>query len=192
MLSLARRPIRGFTPSLGGKAQDRVEFRQLLDDEDDPLAETPAEEGNADVVVVLVAIADDQALIVVVQCQCDHQLGFRPGFESVVVVLARQQHLLDDFAQLVHLDREDPAIGTGITLFADRLGEHLVELHHPVAQEVLKPDDHRGLQSLAARLLHDVVDADRRRVRPRVHADVTLAVDAEMSGTPAVKSVEFL
>src|SRR4051812_15058803 len=52
-------------------ADDVVDFGELLDDENDFLAELSAEEGEADVVVVLVAVANDEALAALVHRECD-------------------------------------------------------------------------------------------------------------------------
>jgi hypothetical protein len=92
-------------------ADDVVELGELLDDDDDLLAELAAEEGEADVVVVLVAVADDEPLGALVHGERDHQLGLGAGLEAVVVVLAGGDDLVDDLAELVDLDGEDAAVG---------------------------------------------------------------------------------
>ena len=124
--------------------------------------------------------------------QRDHQLRLRPGFEPVVVVLARGDDLVDDLAQLVDLDREDPAVRALVALLPDRLAENLVQLDDPVAEQVLEADHHRGLQAHAERLVDHVEHPDAAAVGQRLDVDEPLGIDRKMPGAPALKTVVFL
>src|SRR5690606_4751418 len=93
-----------------GNPDDVVDLRELLDDNDHLLVEFAAERGEADVVVVLVAVADDKAIATFVHRERDHQLGLRSRLEAVAKLAAGSDDLVNDLAQLVHLDGEHAAI----------------------------------------------------------------------------------
>src|SRR5581483_7603159 len=86
-LELGAEADHGLHPGLGGEADDVVELGELLDDEDDLFAELAADEGEADVVEVLVAVANDEALGALMHGEGDHELGLGAGLEAVIVVL---------------------------------------------------------------------------------------------------------
>jgi hypothetical protein len=168
-----------FHAGLGGDADDVVELGELFDHDDDLLAQLAAEEGEADVIVILVAVADDQALRALVHREGDHELRLGAGLKAVGVVLAGGDDLVDDLAQLVDLDGEDAAVGAGVALLLDGLPEHLVELGDAVAEQVLEADDHRGLEAHLQGLVHDIKHADAAAVGQ------WLDIDAKPSGSTA-------
>ena len=73
--SLTRMPMRGRTPILLGDLGDQRQLGRLLDDEDDRAAQLRGEQRGLDVLLVLVAVADDQRLLVVEQRHDREQLG---------------------------------------------------------------------------------------------------------------------
>ena len=166
-------------------ARELAPFASMMED-------SLAEEGEADVVVVLVAVADDERLGVLVEGEGDHELGLGAGFEAEVVVLAGVEDLLDDLAELVDLDGEDAAVFTLVGLLGDGLAEGFVEVDDAVAEQVLEADDHGGLQAHAERLFHDVHDADGTAVAQRLDGDLAIGIDLVMAGTPAFEAVEIL
>ena len=163
----------------------------MLDDNDDFFADLAAQQGEADVVVVLVTVADDEAAGPFVHGEGDHQLGFRPGLEAVAEVLAGGDDFIDDLAELVDLDGEHPAVFAFVTLFLDGLAEKLVELGDAVAQEILETDDHRGLQAHASGLVNHIHDTDAAAVGEGLDVDETAVVHSEVAGTPAFKAIKF-
>ena len=90
--------------------QGLLQLLEFLDDHDDLLAELAPEQRDADEGAVLVAVADDEALGVVVHREPGEQLRLAARFEAEVERLAGIEDLFDDFAELVDLDREDAAI----------------------------------------------------------------------------------
>jgi hypothetical protein len=72
---LTRKPDHRLHAGFRGDPDDVVDLRKLLDHEDDLFPQLSAEQGEPDVVVVLVAVANDQPVVVVVQREHDHQLG---------------------------------------------------------------------------------------------------------------------
>src|SRR5688572_9957630 len=82
---------------LFGVLQDVAELGEVLDDGDDRAAELGREDHGLDVVVVLEAVADDQALRRVAGHRHDgEQLGLAAGFEAEAEVRAAAVDLLDD------------------------------------------------------------------------------------------------
>ncbi len=59
-----------------GNFDDAVDLGELLDDDNDLFAQFAPEQGQPHVIVVLVPVADDQALRAFVHGEGDHQLGF--------------------------------------------------------------------------------------------------------------------
>jgi hypothetical protein len=58
---------------------DLIELRRLLDHEDDGAAELRRQERGLDVLLVLVAVADDERLVVLVDRHDGEQLGLEPA-----------------------------------------------------------------------------------------------------------------
>ena len=83
-------------PGLGGDANDVVDLRKLLDHQDDLFAEFAAQEGQADVVVILVAVADDEPVGTLMHGKGDHELGLGTGLNAVIVVFSGGHDLVDD------------------------------------------------------------------------------------------------
>jgi len=121
-------------------ADDRVDLGELLDDDDSLLAEAAAHERELDVLLVLVAIADEQRLAVLEQGQGDDELGLGAGLEAEVVFLAGVEDLFDHLAQLVDLDGEHAAVARVVAFLVDGLAEGLVDLRDAVAEQVLHAD----------------------------------------------------
>jgi hypothetical protein len=183
--------MRGFTPVSFDISMMLVDLGELLDDDDDLLAQLAAEEGEPDVVVVLVAVADDEALGALVHGQGDHQLGLGAGLEAVVEVLAGGDDLVHDLAELVDLDGEDAAVFALVALFLDGLGEGLVDLGDAVAEGVLQADDEGGLEAHAFGLLDHVHEPDVTVIGQRLHLHEPPGIHGEVVGAPALETIVF-
>ena len=103
-----RMPMRGRTPMRWRDLLDERQLRGLLDHQDDVAAELRGEERRLDVLLVLVAVADDQRLFVLEHRHDGEQLGLGARLEAVVVRPAVLDQALDEVAVLVHLDRDRP------------------------------------------------------------------------------------
>jgi hypothetical protein len=159
---------------------------ELLDDHDHLAAELPAEEREAEVLLVLVPVADGERLRVGVHPEDDEQLALRARLEAVVVGSARVEDLLDDLAELVHLDRIDAEVAGAVAHLGDRLAERLVDLLHARAQHVLEPDDAGEADPPLADVLDHVHQVDdRARLAHGVDDHVPLLVDGEEAGPPS-------
>ncbi len=176
----------GLDADLAGDAEDLAELRELLDDEDDALAEPLAGERDADEERVLVAVADDQPLGAAHHRERGEQLRLAARLEAEVVRRAGVEDLLDDLAQLVHLDREHPLISSLVAELGDRAAKRFVDRLDAVAEDVLEADHQRQPQAPALRFLDDVDDLDRAALLLlRRDGDVALVVDVEVLDAPA-------
>ena len=128
VLAAARRPFAGafavqahanadvrFDADFFRSANGLLKLFQFFDDNDDRFAEFAAKQRNANESGIFVAVADDQALRVLVHGERGDQFRFAAGFEPEVKLLAGIDNLFDDFAQLIDLDRENAAILIAIT-----------------------------------------------------------------------------
>ncbi len=181
----------GLHAHAAGDADDGVDLGELFDDDDGLLAEAAAHQGELDVFFVLVAVADQEGLAVLEQGKGDDELGLRAGFEAEIIFFAGVEDLLDHFAELVDLDREDAAVAAIVVFFLDGVTEGFVDLRHAIAEQVLDADRERGLQAGGFDFLDDVRDADLAVVTFRVHAEVTLRVHGEVVTSPSFEAVVF-
>ena len=94
-------------PDLLGGLRDQLQLRELLDDDQHRAAELRRHQRGLDVLLVLVAVADDQRLFVVQHGHHGQQLRLGAGLQPVVVGTPELDDLLDDVAVLVDLDRVD-------------------------------------------------------------------------------------
>ena len=76
---------------------------------------------------VLEAVADDRR-VVVGQRRDGEQLGLRAGLEAEVILAAEVEHLLDDLALLVDLDRIDADVAAGVLVLGDGALEGFVDV----------------------------------------------------------------
>ena len=92
------------------RANRLLELLEFFDHDDDRLAELAAEQRDANEGAILVAVADDEALRVLVHRERGDQFRFAARFESEMKLLAGVDDFFDHFAQLIDLDRENAAI----------------------------------------------------------------------------------
>ena len=82
----------------------RLQFVQLLADDDDLTAHLLGEQGELDELLVLVTIANDERVGVGAEGDDGVKLGLGAGFQTDVALLAVADDLFDHGAHLVHLD----------------------------------------------------------------------------------------
>src|SRR5690606_10210342 len=93
-----------------GHAEDRRDLARLLDHDDDLVPELLAHEREADELLVLVAVADDQVVRPLRQREDRLELRLAADLEADAVRLAEGDDLLDDVALLIDLDRVDRGV----------------------------------------------------------------------------------
>src|SRR5690625_1021266 len=74
------------------------------------MAQPLTHQGEADIFLVLVAIADDHMIGPLGQGEDRLELGFAPDLEAHTILFAEGQDLLDDMSLLVDFDRIDRRI----------------------------------------------------------------------------------
>ena len=174
-----------------GNLDDVVDLGELLDDDDDLFAQFATEQGQADVVVVLVAVTNDEALGALVHGESDHELGLRAGFETVVEVLAGGDDLVDDLAELVDLNGEDSAVAAFVGLLLDGFGEAGVDLDHAMPEKILETDHQRSFEAHADSLINDVEDADAAAIGEGLDVNEAGVVNRDVAGAPPLETVVF-
>ena len=119
------------------------------------------------------------------------QFGFAAGLEAEMEFRAGIDHFLDDFAELVDLDRENAAVDVFVSRFGDRFGEGAVDGLHAVAEQILEAQGERKGEAAFARFVHEFHHVDlAQRLAARTHRDVAFAVDREIRSAPTLDIVE--
>ena len=108
---------------LVGHLEQHVELVELLDDDDDLVAQLLAHEGQAHELLVLVAVADDEVVAGLAQAQHGLQLRLAAALEPDAELLPELDDLLHHVALLVHLDRVDRGVAPFVAELLDRVGE---------------------------------------------------------------------
>ena len=79
--------------------------------------------------------------------EASEEFWFASDFESEVVRFARIENFLYDFAHLIHLDWENPTIGTFIAGGLDGIGKGFVDCTNAVAEEIVETNEKRVVQA---------------------------------------------
>ena len=168
--SFTRMPMRGRTPIFLAVVGDELELGELLDHDDDLAPQLRGHQRGLDVLLVLVAVADDERLLVVQERHHRQQLGLGAGLEAVVVGPAELDDLLHHVAVLVDLDRVDAAVVALVAELGDGPPEGLVQLDHPALEDVGEADEQRQADATARDLVDQLLEVDVSRLRARADA----------------------
>ena len=141
--------------------------------------------------MILVAVANDQTTGLVLQRHAGVQLGLRADLQTEVEGLARIEDFLNHLAQLIHLDGKHPAVAALVLKLGDGVAEGVVQVGHPVPQDVLKTDEQWELKLSLASLLDDVRNLDGRPLfAQRCDHHVSIGVHVKVPRSPTVDVVE--
>ena len=120
------------------------------------------------------------------------KLRLGTDLKAVVEGLARVDDLLDHLPQLVDLDGIDAAVDGLVFQLDNGVVEGLVDPLHPVAQQVVKPDEHGEMEALLHRLLDHVHDGDGAALLlERGHGHLAFAIDIEIAQSPTGNTVQL-
>ena len=137
-----------------GQGNDSVQFEELLDDDGDVVADLVGIEDGLNVIVVLVAIADDRQLFAGGKGNRRHQLRLRTDLEADVVFLAELGDRLDHLALLVDLDREKGLVAGRVFIFFDGVVEGPVDRVNPAFQNVHEAQQDRRFDLAFDQVVH--------------------------------------
>ncbi len=159
--------------------------------DDEHAGKTKFDRGQAEIneLLVLVAVADDQAAGLFERRQCNDDLRLAAHFEAVLVARAERGDLFDDLRLLVDLDRVYPAVFALVAERVDGLAEGCVQAMNLRVEDVLDAEQQRHLQVAVERALDDVEQLDLRMQCAR--GDVAVLRYAEVVVAPALKTVEL-
>ena len=119
------------------------------------------------------------------------QLRLGASLNAQVELLAVRDDLLNDRLYLVHLDRIDHVVLAFVLILLGSLLETAPGLLDTIVQNVGKTQQYRSLHVTKCQLIHHLTDIYLCGVLARRHIDITLFVDTEVAGTPAVDVVEL-
>jgi hypothetical protein len=139
---------------------------------------------------VLEAVADDRGVVV---GDGDHgeELRLGAGLEAEPVGLAEVEHLFDDLALLVHLDRVDAAVLALILVLGNGGLKRRVDLAETVLEDVGEPDENGKADTAELQAIDQLLEVDRRRrVLGGVDVEVPGRTDGEVAVAPAADFVD--
>ena len=175
-----------------GHFVDDVQLVELFHNQKDAFTHLLCQQGQFDVVAVLVAVADDRRGGVRVDGNDGVQLGFRAGFQPEVELLAVADHFFHDGAYLVDLDGIDDEVFSFEAIFLGRFLEAVACLFDAVVQDVGEPHQHGSRHVAHGQFVHQFPQIDPYAVFPRADEHVSFFVDAEIIDSPSVDVIEFL
>ena len=157
--SFTRMPICGRTPMRCATSRMRPQLGVLLDHRDDVAADLLGQHRRLDVLGVLEAVADDRR-VVVGDRHHRQQLRLRAGLEPELVGPAEVEHLLDDLALLVHLDRVDAAVAALVLVLRDGGLERRVDLAEAVLEDVGEADEDGQADAAQLQAIDELLEVD--------------------------------
>src|SRR5216683_5420023 len=149
-----------FDADLVRNANGLLEFFQLFGHNDDRVAKFSTEKCNANESWIFVAVADDQALRVLLHRERGNQFRFAARFEAKVKLLACVDDFFDHFAQLIDLNRKNAAIFVAITELRHCRLKGTINRFDAVPQQVRKSDYERKPKVSRARFINNLEEND--------------------------------
>ena len=125
----------------------QTKFLRLFDDKNNFFAEFATEEGRADELGIFVAVAYEETFRVAMMGEASEEFWFASDFEAEVVRFARIENFLYDFAHLIDLDWENPAVGAFIAGRLDGIGKGFVDGTDAVTEEIVETNEKRVVQA---------------------------------------------
>ncbi len=173
-----------------GGIDDQFQLGQLLDHQHHAVAETLCDERQADVLGVLVAVADDGTARR--QAADDgHQLGLAAALQPDAAAAVRDDgihHVL----LLVDLDRVDGGVARTVVMRLHGRGKGVVQPVHLAVQDIGEAHQHGQGQSLFVNPFDQRFQVDGRAVRSaaRPRQQVTVVAHIEIAAAPAGDAVQ--
>ena len=173
-------------------ARDDFQFVELLHHNEDALAHLLSQQCQLYVVLVFIAIADDERIAVHVHCQHSMQFRFRTSLQPQIELLTVLHHLLHHRADLVHLDGVDDKILPIIAILIRRLLEAGGSLLDAVVDDVGETHQHRSRHIAQGKVVHHLLQIHLHPVLTRSHSHISLIVDAEIIHAPTTDAIQLV
>ena len=156
---------------------DEFQFVHLLDHEEDAASHLLGQQRQFDVVFVLVAVADDERVLVGIDSQYSVEFGFRAGLQTDVEFLAVAHNLLDHRSHLVHLDGIDDKVLGRVAILVGRLFEAFRDFLDTVVENIGETQQNGCRYVAHLQLVHQLLQVDRSVTLAGRYGHVTLFVD---------------
>src|SRR5262249_2063549 len=175
-----------------GIAHDGFELRELLDDQDDLLADFAGQDGHLDEFVILEAVADNGRCLAIGMRQDRQKFRLGTGLQSEIEGPADVENLLDHVSLLVHLDRVDAAIAALVVEFIDGGLEGIVDLAHALPQDIREAEEDGELDAAGLQLIDQALQVDRLGWNfVRMDTDVAFVIEAKVDLSRKPDAVHF-
>ena len=129
-----------FHPYLTGNFDDLAQLLHLFDHQNHSLVELDSHEGHVDESVVLVAIAYEQAVLVILEGHGGKKLWFAADFQSHAIGFTGIENFFYHLTKLVDLEWKNTSIPVLVIRFLDRQLKGSVDGLYAMPQDILKPD----------------------------------------------------
>ena len=181
----------GFHVQLLGGAGNDFQLVELLHNDEYALAHLLCEQRQLNVALVFVSVADDERVALALYGYHGVELGLRAGLQSEVELASVGDNLLHHGLHLVHLDGIDYEVLALVVVLLGGLHEALRGLLDAVVENVGEAQQHRRGDVAQRKLVHDLAQVNLGCVLAGGNKHVSLFVDAEVGGAPAIDVVEF-
>src|SRR5215510_980406 len=118
------------------EAGNELQLTGFLDHHDNGAPNLAAEQRGFDVLLIFVAITDDQRLFIVEHRQDREQFWLRPRLQAMMIGGAKAYDLFDNSGFLIHLNGIHPTVDPLIAILLDRLLEGPIEFVDAAAQNI--------------------------------------------------------
>ena len=172
------------------RANRLLELLQFFHHDDDGLVELATEQRDANERAILVAVADDEALRILVHRERGDQFRFAARFETEMKLLACVDNFFDHFAQLIDLDRENAAILIFVIEFRHRVLKRAIDRFDAVSQQILETNHERETEAALPRFADHLHDVDAPAVVLKwTRNDIARFVNGEVIAAPTIDIV---
>ena len=168
-----------------------MKLLQLLHHENHFLPELQPDQRGTNELIVLVAVADHETLRIGMNGDGGNQLGLAAGLDSEMIGQPGIDDLLDHFAKLVDLDREDPPVFVSVVTLGNGLGKGFIEAAHPIPKQIMATHQERKTKPSGSRLTDEFHQINLLPIAAAgTHDGMACVVDFHISFGPSLHIVE--
>ena len=175
-----------------GNLGDEFQFVHLLHHDEYLLSHLLCQQGQFDVALVLVAVADNDRVALALHGNHGMELGLGTGFQSQVELASVRDNLLYHRLHLVHLDGIYHIVLALVVVLLRGFLEAAPRLLDAVVEDVGESQQDRRLYIAQRQFVHHFPEVDLHLVLAGGHKHVSFIIDSEIGSTPAIDVVQFL